>query len=181
MMEQQKKYLLIDLEGTCGPGIKHNLTEIIEIGACIATEDGDIIDKVSYFVKPTENVNLTPFCVKLTSITQSQIDESETLDVILPKFDKWVSQYDVECWGSWGMYDSNQFLRECKRKNISLPYFYRNLQHTNFKNAHKLQHNLEIELGLKAACNVHKIVFEGTHHRGVDDATMVGKLLPYIL
>ena len=73
-------YCVYDIETT---GLSSNFDEIIEIGAC-KVKNGIIIDEFSCFVKPT--VPISAFTTELTSITQDDVRNAETIDVVLPKF-----------------------------------------------------------------------------------------------
>ena len=73
-------YCVYDIETT---GLSSNFDEIIEIGAC-KIKNGVIIDEFSSFVKPS--VPISAFTTKLTSITQDDVRNADTIDVVLPKF-----------------------------------------------------------------------------------------------
>ncbi len=73
-------YVVYDIETT---GLSSNFDEIIEIGAC-KVKNGIIIDEFSSFVKPT--VNISAFTTELTSITQDDVRNADSIEVVLPKF-----------------------------------------------------------------------------------------------
>ncbi len=73
-------YCVYDIETT---GLSSNYDEIIEIGAC-KIKNGVIIDEFSSFVKPS--VPISAFTTSLTSITQDDVRNAETIDIVLPKF-----------------------------------------------------------------------------------------------
>ena len=70
--------LIVDVESTCWKKHKNppgEQSEIIEIGICTYhIETGEIKDKKSIFIKPTEST-VSPFCTKLTTITPEMLDE----------------------------------------------------------------------------------------------------------
>ena len=44
--------------------------EIIEFGCALATRAGELLDSMSFLVRPAKNPQLSEFCTTLTSITQ---------------------------------------------------------------------------------------------------------------
>lgn len=77
---EEATYCVYDIETT---GLSSNFDEIIEIGAC-KIKHGIIIEEFSSFVKPT--VKISEFTTNLTSITQDDVRNAPTIDVVLPKF-----------------------------------------------------------------------------------------------
>jgi hypothetical protein len=80
-MRTPKYYLVIDLEATCDAErpMPRNETEIIEIGALLC--DGQTLcpeAEFQTFVRPVRHPRLTPFCVELTTIRQSDVDGAPT-------------------------------------------------------------------------------------------------------
>ena len=71
--------LIIDLEATCTDdgSIAPEQMEIIEIGACWATDEGSVVDEFQAFVRPMERPELTEFCRQLTHISQADVDAAE--------------------------------------------------------------------------------------------------------
>ncbi|SDM91635.1 hypothetical protein SAMN05421820_105374 [Pedobacter steynii] len=53
--------------------------------------------------------------------------------------------------------------------------------HINVKTLFALKKKLSHEKGISAALSLLKIPLEGTHHRGVDDANNIAKILNWIL
>ncbi len=73
-------YVVYDLETT---GLSSNYNEIIEIAAC-KVHHGMIIDRFSEYVKPKREI--TNFITELTSITNDDVRNAESIEIILPKF-----------------------------------------------------------------------------------------------
>lgn len=71
--------LVIDLEATCCDQgtIPPEKMEIIELGAVWSTLQGEIIDTLQRFVRPSEHPQLTPFCRLLTHIEQTELEAKE--------------------------------------------------------------------------------------------------------
>ena len=116
-------YIVLDFEATCESG-KGWLNEIIEFPAVML--DAQTLEPVAEFrefVMPTENPQLTPFCINLTRITQEQIEKANTLETVLCLFSEWLSAYGcgadntvtVTC-GDWDL--GKQLPAECQRKGI---------------------------------------------------------------
>jgi inhibitor of KinA sporulation pathway (predicted exonuclease) len=176
-------YLIIDLEATCKQERDRNFqTEIIEIGA-VLVKDKQIISEFNQFVRPTENRTLTDFCKNLTSITQEQVDSAQTLVYALSNLKAWLYNLKIESnqpdltFCSWGDYDRNQLLRETQRKRINYPF---NDQHINIKKRFANKFNCK-PCGVDKAVQIMGWQFEGTHHRGIDDAKNITKLFMEIL
>lgn len=180
-LNQYDYFLVLDLEATCcdKETIKRHEMEMIEIGAVmVEAETLTIIDEFQTFVKPVRNPVLTPFCTSLTSITQTQVEQApEYADAIL-LLQKWLSNYQNAVFGSWGDYDYNQFEEDSKFHKVPFPISY---PHINLKKLFSNTQGLSELYGMAEALKLAAIKLEGTHHRGIDDAKNIAKLLPFIL
>jgi len=85
---------------------------------------------------------------------------------------------DRRVWASWGDYDRVQFERACKSKGLKYPF---GRTHLNVKTLFALHHALKSEPGMDRALDLLKLELEGTHHRGIDDAKNIAKLLLTLL
>jgi inhibitor of KinA sporulation pathway (predicted exonuclease) len=174
-------YLVVDLEATCcdQKSIKRHETEIIEIGAVMV--DGKSLESVSelqIFIKPIRYPKLTEFCKNLTHITQANVDTAIGFSEAMNTFEQWFSQYENFIFCSWGDYDKNQFEQDCKFHKIPYPL---GNQHLNLKKLFTIKQKLPKKLGMAQALELANLPLEGTHHRGIDDARNIAKLLPYIV
>ena len=183
--------LVVDLEATCWdhgtaptPTGRQNrdLMEVIEFGCALAEPDGSLLDAVSFFVRPVIHPILTDFCVQLTGITQSNVDAAPPYPEVCQALDAWLNGrgIGIERWGSWGNYDRHQLLSEQARHGVA-PGFLA-LPHTNLKTVwHRSNLNRPgKKRGLASALKAHGLSFDGQHHRGVDDATNIVRLFPYM-
>ena len=173
-------YLVIDLEATCDENhrIPRERTEIIEIGAVLVEADTlHIVDELQTFVKPVLHPVLTPFCTQLTSITQAQVDSAPRFSQALERLRAFIGTHPVR-FCSWGDYDKNQFAREATRNRVSLPFAH---GHLNLKRAFSECLGEARPYGLGQALRRVGLRFEGTAHRGIDDARNIARLLPLIL
>ena len=168
-------YIIFDLEATCWEhrGKIENM-EIIEIGAVkLESASFNIIDEFQSFVKPINNPVLSDFCIKLTSITQQQIDTAKNFNEVFPNFINWIGGENFQIC-SWGEYDLNQLKADCTRHSIKLPGTIEK-NHRNLKAEFAAFFNQK-PCGMKRALKHLKINSDGIHHRGIDDARNIAKI-----
>jgi len=180
-MREYANYLLIDFEATCcdKKSIRPESMEIIEFGAVIVCGLSlEIKSEFQSFVKPIRHPKLTDFCKVLTSITQKDVDAAETFPEVFKKFKSWLYQYPDFIFGSWGDFDLKQLQQDCQLHNVAYPI---SSPHVNVKKLFSTNQNLAKKQGLSEAVRLVKLEFIGTHHRGIDDARNIAKLMPYIL
>jgi len=72
------QHIIFDLEATCWEqGSNIDRMEVIEIGAArLVTDDYEVRDTFSTFVRPTQEPILSEFCTNLTTINQSDVDSA---------------------------------------------------------------------------------------------------------
>ena len=173
-------YLVIDVEATCDDQdtIPRGESEIIEIGAILVDERSlKVVDEFQTFVRPTRHPRLTPFCIRLTTITQAQVDAAPTFPQAIAQLGAFVRGRDA-LFCSWGDYDHNQLDRDARRYGLRLPL---GRDHWNLKEAFRERAGDKKKLGNGQALQRLGIPHEGTAHRGIHDARDIAKLLPYIL
>jgi 3'-5' exoribonuclease 1 len=174
-------YLVLDLEATCCDQgtINREQMEIIEIGAVmVEPKNLTIIDEFQTFIKPVRHPILTQFCKSLTSISQTQVDLAPTYPEAIALLKKWLSGYSNGVFGSWGDYDRKQFQQDSNFHKVPFPIAY---PHVNLKQLFTETQGLPKRYGMAKALQIVGLPLEGTHHRGIDDARNIAKLLPYIL
>ena len=174
-------YLVIDLEATCcnKKTISRHEMEIIEIGAVMVdSQTLEIISEFQTFIKPVRNPILTSFCRELTHITQEDVDNAPLFKDAIINLQKWLDNYDNFIFGSWGDYDRKQIEQDSNYHKIAYPI---NTPHINIKKEFSDTQGLKKRLGMKQALEYVNLPLEGTHHRGIDDARNIAKLLPFIL
>lgn len=179
MSKNLNKILVIDIEATCWetapPPNEEN--EIIEIGICtLDIPSGKPIDRQSILVKP-ERSTVSKFCTELTTLTQKQVDKGITFTdackILKRKY------HSKDCvWASYGDYDRKQFLKQCESRLVPYPF---NPRHINVKTLFAVVYALPKEVGMVAALEYLNFPLEGTHHRGVDDAYNIAKILSHLL
>lgn len=168
--------IVIDIESTCwGYFDPTQISEIIEIGICQLNLKTKGLLSSNIIVKP--KLPISEFCTKLTSITQDFVNQGITFQeacLILEK--EYKTRRHV--WASYGNYDRHQFKKQCERERVNYPF---SDDHINVKTLFALTRSLTKALGMKEALELMEIPLEGTHHRGIDDAKNIAKILQNIL
>ena len=164
-------YIVFDLEATCWKDDRSKPHEIIEIGA-VKVVDGLVVDKFQKFVRPILNTELSPFCIELTSIQQEDVDSAEDFPVVLKEFQEWIGEDYQLC--SWGFYDKTQLIEDCTL--WKLPTEWMDKRHISVKHQYQVVKSAKERLGLGRALKMEGLKFEGTQHRGIDDAINISKI-----
>lgn len=182
-----KNYIVLDLEATCDdPKRDPNSEEIIEIGACLATQYGEVLSEFQTFVKPVKQPVLTEFCIGLTHIDQAAVDAAPEFEEAIRAFNEWITRCGLKygapvAWCSWGEYDRKQFERNARLLDAEMPMIL-SIEHMNLKNVYgKAVGRGKKMVGMGIALSCEKMLFEGTPHRGIDDAKNAARLLPIAL
>ncbi len=172
--------LVIDVESTCWEHEppRGQTSEIIEVGLCVVDlqllerrerreHHGQTHDVGSGRVLHTADRHHArhgrPGCALL----------ADALQILREQF-----RCDERLFASWGDYDRNQFMRNCRTYNLKYPF---GPTHLNVKNLFSAAFGLSCELGIDAACARLGVTMEGTHHRGVDDAWNIARILCLLL
>jgi inhibitor of KinA sporulation pathway (predicted exonuclease) len=183
-MWMKNEYLtIVDLEATCWDNkqFQRENSEIIEIGAILLklNKDSylDIIKEFDIFVKPVKHPVLSDYCKKLTSISQSEVDRgmplSEAFELL--KKEMFFSDNTI-LFGSWGKYDFNFIIEQCKENGIEIPFNVNKV--VNLKSlVASIKKWPKRGLGINTALKELKMEFEGTPHRGFDDVKNIRRIL----
>jgi len=170
-------YLIVDLEATCsddGAVPKYEM-EIIEIGAVIqSSQTFEIESEFQTFVRPVRHRRLTAFCTELTGIRQDMVADALLFPEALESFKKWMGQFHDALFCSWGDYDRNQFWQDCEYHQVEYPF---RSGHRNLKAEFARVLNLRKKLGIAQALRHLGLTFEGSHHRGLDDARNIARMV----
>jgi inhibitor of KinA sporulation pathway (predicted exonuclease) len=179
----------VDLEATCDEveksesprplAVVPDQMETIEIGlVVIDLETLEIVDEFQRFVRPKINPTLTDFCKKLTSIQQADVDVAGTYVEVGQELGAFIARYPNAAWASWGDYDARQLERDagfaaCPSLLEGLPLFNARKWHAGlYDNRPKSLKQTVESLGL---------VWQGSYHRGIDDARNVASIVKEIL
>jgi inhibitor of KinA sporulation pathway (predicted exonuclease) len=180
MAQKLDKIIVVDVECTCWNGKVPSgmANEIIEIGTCLLdVRSGEVTDKKAIMVRP-ERSEISPFCTELTTITADMIDEYGITFKEACKRLKEDYQSQSRPWASFGAYDWRQFHKQCESTGVPFPF---GPSHINVKTLFALKMKLAHEQGMAGALAILDIPLEGTHHRGVDDAYNIAKILWNVL
>lgn len=170
-------YIILDLEATCWENEDKNgrQSEIIEIGAVKLNEHGRVTGEFCQFVRPKLYPMLSDFCHKLTTISQVDINRAEPYPIVIENFIDWIGYNDHEDYYlcSWGHYDKNQFAADCALHQLDDDWIE---NHYSLKHLYADMFRMKKPTGLKAAVRIEGLDWEGTHHRGIDDARNLAKI-----
>ncbi|WP_345990599.1 3'-5' exonuclease [Chryseobacterium sp. Chry.R1] len=180
-MKTTDHILIIDLEATCWDSRppRGQESEIIEIGVCVMdAKTGEISRNEGILVRPQYS-KVSPFCTELTTITQKMLDEEgvlfdDALDILR-------AEYHSEhlTWASYGNYDLNMLQNQARRFNLDYPL---SDSHINVKTLFGCVHpTIRKSVGMSRALGELNLKLEGIHHRGVDDAKNIAKILHWCL
>jgi inhibitor of KinA sporulation pathway (predicted exonuclease) len=174
--------LVVDLEATCDDGgrVPRREMETIEIGAVLV--DGATLEpaaELATFVRPRRHPILTPFCTALTTITQADVDAAPTFPEAIDALARFLALQRASpvLFASWGDYDKHQLAQDAAHHGVRLPLG----EHVNLKARFSERLGLRKKLGMAGALARVGLRLEGTHHRGIDDARNIARLLPWAL
>lgn len=179
-MKTTDKIIIVDLEATCWQDAvpQGQQNEIIEIGlAVLDAETGTISKNKGILVKPQRS-SVSLFCTELTTITQDLLDQNgvsfeEAINQLVDEYHP-----DLYTWASYGQYDLNMIKKQCKSFGVSYPM---GEEHINVKEYFAEKFGLVKPTGMNGALHLLNIPLEGTHHRGIDDAKNIAKILHWCL
>jgi len=170
-------HLIVDLEATCCeiPRVP-DINEIIDIGVVVCDDEFNILKTWTSLVKPKINTKLSPFCKRLTSIRQHDVDSAPYLSDAINSFNLWFQENfkitaEKTNWFTWGNWDLKCLITDCERNKISFPFS----SHKNLKDIYFVKRQCigTDKLGIKEV-----MIREGISlpqklklHRGISDAT----------
>lgn len=170
-------YLIVDLEATCSDDgtVPRNEMEIIEIGAVVqSSRTFGIESEFQTFVRPVRHPELTGFCVGLTGITQADVAPAPSFRQALEAMTRWAGTFGNALFCSWGDYDRTQITQDCEFHRIAYPF---PSGHLNLKAAFSQFLGRKKKLGITGALQYLGMNFEGQHHRGLDDARNIARIV----
>lgn len=179
----------VDLEATCDEVgdsesprplvVVPGQMEMIEIGlVVIDLETLEVVDEFQRFVRPQINPTLTDFCKKLTSIQQADVDGAFTYQEVGEELRTFAAAYPDAAWASWGDYDARQLERDAGF--AACPSLLEGLPHFNARKWHSGLYD-DRPKSLKQAVESLGLVWQGTYHRGIDDARNVASIIKEML
>ena len=178
---QPDMFLIVDVESTCGPDVKREDSEIIEIGYVALARDMHKVHVNYVFIRPIKHPQLTDFCKNLTHISQADVDNS----IDYPDALRYMSddlygltnkRLDELIMVSWGKYDREMFVQCGLQHHLEHPYPF--MGHINLKREYAIVNHLKSKgMGLQHALEHAGLQFQGSPHRGVDDALNVSRIM----
>jgi inhibitor of KinA sporulation pathway (predicted exonuclease) len=159
------KILSFDLELNQDP----SGAKIIEVGACIGdTETLEILESYSAFVDPEQP--LVEYIIKLTSITQSQVEAGGSITEAYRGMEALAHQHDcLRMPLVWGIGDGQALRRELPVE-VEWSFGRRELDVKAVFQAHEMARGEKVQAGLAKALTRLGLSFKGRKHRAVDDA-----------
>lgn len=179
----------VDLEATCDQvdesesprplAVVPDQMETIEIGlVVIDLESLEIVDEFQRFVRPQINPTLTAFCKKLTSIQQADVDGARTYQEVRQELAAFIARHTDAAWASWGDYDARQLERDAGF--AACPSLLEGLPHFNARKWHAGLYDNRPK-SLKQTVESLGLVWQGSYHRGIDDARNVASIVKEML
>lgn len=170
-------YLIVDVEATCsddGAVPRHEM-EIIEIGAVMqSSRTFEVESEFQTFVRPVRHPELTRFCTELTGITQDDVAGALPFGEALEAMKQWMYAFGDSLFCSWGDYDRKQFLQDCDFHGVAYPF---RSGHLNLKAEFSRTLGRKKKLGIAETVRHLGMGFEGSHHRGLDDARNIARIV----
>lgn len=170
-------FIIFDLEATCKENDRQFKKETIEIGAVkVSKVNGElkIVDEFNAFIRPIKNPTLTEFCKNLTKISQEDVDNADLFPSVIQSFKEWINIDEPYVLCSWGHYDKHQLLNDNKLHGLKDSKWITN-HHISLKHQHGEILNKR-PMGIQKALKIANMTFEGTHHRGIDDARNISRI-----
>ncbi|MGD9857393.1 MAG: exonuclease domain-containing protein [Planctomycetaceae bacterium] len=181
MTFRPRYFHVVDFEATCCDegSVPREEMEIIEVGAVLV--DGNSLrplGEFQSFVRPVRHPVLTSFCRELTRITQQDVDAAPPFAQVLNEWRKWAEPFEGSVFSSWGSYDFHQLEQDCRFHRLPNPFM---PGHINLKAEFSRRIGQRRRFGLAGALSRAGLTLEGTHHRGIDDARNIVRLLPFLV
>lgn len=173
-------YLVVDLEATCSEDstVPRDEMEIIEIGAVMLnSQTFETESDFQTFVRPVRHPQLTPFCIGLTGITPAQVASAPAFQEAIAEMKEWIDGFDDALFCSWGDYDRKQFLQDCQYHQVAYPFV---AGHLNLKEEFASRVGRQKQMGIGQALRHLGLQFEGSPHRGLDDARNIAGILRHV-
>jgi inhibitor of KinA sporulation pathway (predicted exonuclease) len=171
-------FLVVDLEATCWDRPEDRQSEIIEIGAVAVDALGYPMDEFQSFVRPILHPQLSEFCTQLTGIRQVDVDRARLFPEVLADLERWFEALGPLVFCSWGNYDRRQLRQDCELNGVPYPF---SDEHINLKIACSRILSRRRGMGMAKALRVLGIELEGQHHRAIDDARNIARILQRML
>ncbi|KAG5473712.1 hypothetical protein LSCM1_04342 [Leishmania martiniquensis] len=177
------EYLLVlDFEATCEEHPPPNyLYEIIEFPVVVVdVRLQRVVAEFHRFVRPRYKRELSPFCKKLTGISQEDVDTAAPLEEVVLQFERWLSHTlppHARCvFATDGPTDLREFMcyHSVSRQGIRFPALF--YQFIDVKQTFACFFGCS-QGKIKAMLEVLHMPFEGRLHSGLDDARNIASIV----
>jgi inhibitor of KinA sporulation pathway (predicted exonuclease) len=171
---------VIDVESTCWDKKEEQGTqpnEIIEIG--IAVIKNGIISKMPELIIKPKFSRISPFCERLTSLTQSQVDKGVSPEEGLRKLESLIVGNTVVSYGNYDINMLNKMMTLYNTK-IKLPANHINVRELAAKKLFNSSDPKQAPSNPTSSMEKIGLKFEGKNHRGNDDAYNVARLYLFL-
>jgi inhibitor of KinA sporulation pathway (predicted exonuclease) len=194
LQSQLYKYIaILDFEATCDDRKEFGPFEIIELPTLLLNTCTLQIDAEFHaYVQPKLNPILTPFCTKLTGITQETVNKAKPFPEVWNEFNQFIkdnnlvteqdSNANSVCFLTCGEWDFKTML-PMQFKNLgwsrdSIPPLVR--QWINVKTTYVGFYKKKAG-GMTGMLEGLKLTLDGRHHSGIDDCRNISKIVVKML
>lgn len=164
-------------------------SEITQFPSVLVRLDGrrsHVVDEFDSFVRPTFNPTLTRFSIELTAISQLDVDGSDPIVEVLPRYLAWLRGHglvddDGHRKGKWSFCTwsdadiGGQLSRELRHKQISMPPCFD--EWIDLKVHYLRRYRVEPRGGLRACVERLGLCFTGRAHNGLVDCQNTAKIV----
>ena len=147
-------------------------------GRSVRKGAGSRTAKFDSFVRPVVEPKLSQFCTALTTIKQADVDGADMFPAVFARFLEWIGDGPYRLC-SWGFFDVGQFRLDCTRFGLVFPEQFES-EHLNIKQVFADWKGVR-RCGMTAALDLLGLPLAGTHHRGIDDARNIARIVQLTL
>ena len=137
-----------------------------------------VVDEFDAFVRPVVEPKLSQFCTALATIKRADVDGADMFAAVFARFLDWVGAGPYRLC-SWGFFDVGQFRLDCTRFGVMFPEQFES-DHLNIKQVFADREGVR-RCGMTAALDLLGLPLAGTHHRGIDDARNIARIVQMTL
>jgi inhibitor of KinA sporulation pathway (predicted exonuclease) len=176
-MKLNEHFLCCSVETTCWPSHKDRppgeKNEVIEIGIVpISLKGLHLGNRTSILVKPITS-HVSRFCTSITSITPELAATGISFDEASKRMRKDFKSKDTP-WISWGGFDAKMLHWQCGDLKVEYPF---GAGHIDYAFHFAVMMGLEHEVSLPKALEILGLKFDGTRHRGGDEAYNIARVV----
>jgi inhibitor of KinA sporulation pathway (predicted exonuclease) len=139
----------------------------------VEVQTGALSTPRSLLIKPQRST-ISPFCAELTSITPEMVAQGMLFNEACSLLRRDYGALDL-IWISWGKDDRRMFEEQCRSFKVTYPF---STQHIDLRRLFAVRQR---QVGLLAALESIGLNYEGTAHRGIDDAYNTARLLAALI